>query len=103
MSGCGTIVMENNRGIVPPGFATMACPPPNRRNSRRDTTIPLYSRSWRPETDLAGRVVPCHGPQPRGPCRWRVFRPVSDLGPKSVLALEIGDEDPPRKLPKVAN
>jgi len=25
--------------------------------------------------------------------RWRVFRPVSDLGPNSFLALEIGDED----------
>jgi hypothetical protein len=24
---------------------------------------------------------------------WRVFRPVSDLSPKSFLALEIGDED----------
>jgi len=32
-----------------------------------------------------------------------VFRPVSDLSPKSFLALEIGDEDPPKKLPKVAN
>jgi hypothetical protein len=41
-------------------------------------------------------VVPGHGPQPRGPCRWPVSRPVSGPGPKSVLALEISDEDPPK-------
>jgi len=35
--------------------------------------------------------------------RWGVFQPVWDLSPNSFLALEIGDEDPPRKLPKVAN
>jgi len=34
--------------------------------------------------------------------RRRLYRPASRLGAKSFLDLEIGDGDPPQKLPKVA-
>jgi len=123
-----------------------ACPPPNRRNSRRGITIPLYSGSRpvrKPIRPVGSSRATGRNPVVRaaGECtdpyrtwvlnrlwawrsvmrtllkscqklplcatlrsdpRWRVYRPVSDLSPKSVLGLEIGDEDPLEKLPKVA-
>jgi len=49
----------------------------------------------RQETDPAGRVVTGHELRPRGPRRRRLYRGVSGRGPKSFLALEVGDEGPP--------
>lgn len=60
---------------------------------RATLILSITNRNCGLSGNRSGRVTPGYGPRPWGPCRRRRYRPVSRLGAKSLLRLEIGNGD----------